>query len=312
MRSLILDGALGTELARRGWDVSDALWSARVLLEHPEAIEQVHYDYLVAGADCITTASYQVSFPGFRKAGKTRESAALALTESVRLAKQARARFATELKGRKEPLVAASVGPYGASLADGSEYHGNYSCTPEELFAFHLQRMFCLNAAEPDLFACETIPSWDEAETLLLALHQFPHQSAWFSFACRDGRNTVHGERIGDCANALAMEQQVAAIGVNCTAPEHISSLIAEIRAETSKPIVVYPNSGKTWDAKARNWLGTSSTQSWEVSAVEWYARGGNWIGGCCGSSPEDIGRMRAALEKNFPDAFGMSSAEKN
>src|SRR3974390_665956 len=199
MRTLILDGALGTELGQRGWDVSDALWSARILLEHPEAIEQIHYDYLQAGADCITTASYQVSFPGFKKAGKTRESTAWALTESVRLAKHARTRFANELKGRSEPLVAASVGPYGASLADASEYNGNYSCAPEELVKFHLQQMFCLNAAEPELFACETIPSWDEAESLLLALHQFPHMRAWFSFACKDGRHTVHGERISPC-----------------------------------------------------------------------------------------------------------------
>ncbi len=211
MQILMLDGAMGTELARRGWDVSDSLWSARVLLEHPEAIEQIHYDYLHAGADCITTASYQVSFAGFEQARKSREATVLALTESVRLAKQARARFANSLGRRREPLVAASVGPYGASLADGSEYHGNYGCGPDELLRFHLQRMFCLSAAEPDLFACETIPSWEEAEILLQAVHQFPHLSAWFSFACKDGQRTVHGELIRDCARALSAERQVVA-----------------------------------------------------------------------------------------------------
>jgi homocysteine S-methyltransferase len=304
MQILLLDGAMGTELTRRGWDVSDALWSARVLLEHPEAIEQIHYDYLRAGADCITTASYQVSFAGFEKAGKSREATALALTESVRIAKRARTRFANEFGQRREPLVAASVGPYGASLADGSEYHGNYACERMELLTFHMQRMFCLSAAEPDLFACETIPSWDEAEVLVEALHQFPHLPAWFSFACRDGEYTVHGERMRDCARALATERQVLAIGINCTAPLHVNALIAEIRAETSKPIVVYPNSGKTWDARARCWVGESSARSWEASAVEWFKQGASWIGGCCGTTPEDIGRMRLALEKEFPQGF--------
>jgi len=309
MPILILDGAMGTELARRGLDMSDSLWSARVLLEHPEAIEQIHYDYLQAGADCITTASYQVSFPGFEKAGKTREATVLALTESVRVAKQARARFAKKVERRRLPLVAASVGPYGASLADGSEYHGEYACSPTELLTFHLQRIFCLSAAEPDLFACETIPSWEEAEILLQALEQFPQMSAWFSFACMDGQHTVHGERIRDCAKALAAEKQVAAMGVNCTAPQHVSSLVSELRAETDKPIVVYPNSGQTWDAKSRSWLGKTSPQSWEDSAVEWYERGASWIGGCCGSTPEDIRRMRATLEKKFPEAFEESRA---
>jgi homocysteine S-methyltransferase len=310
MQILILDGAMGTELARRGWDVSDALWSASVLLKHPEAIGQIHYDYLRAGSDCITTASYQVSFAGFEKAGKSREATALALTESVRIAKQARTRFANELGERREPLVAASVGPYGASLADGSEYHGNYGCTPEKLLTFHLQRMFCLSAAEPDLFACETIPSWDEAEVLVEALHQFPQLPAWFSFACRDGQHTVHGERIRDCAQALAAERQVLAIGVNCTAPQHVNSLIAEIRGETSKPIVVYPNSGRTWDARARCWVGETSAESSESAAVEWFERGASWIGGCCGTTPENIRGMRAGLEKKFPEAFG--HAEEN
>lgn len=304
MGILILDGALGTELARRGFDVSDSLWSARVLLEQPEAIEEIHYDYLEAGADCVTTASYQVSFEGFQVAGKSREATALALTESVRVAKRARARFADKLRGRREPLVAASVGPYGASLADGSEYHGNYECAQLELLKFHLQRMFCLSAAEPDLFACETIPSWDEAEILVEALHQFPQLPAWFSFACRDGHYTVHGERIRDCAKALAAERQVAAIGVNCTAPEHVSSLIAEIRGETGKPIVVYPNSGQTWDAHDRSWRGNPTARPWEECAVEWHERGASWIGGCCGTTPVNICNMRLALESKFPQEF--------
>lgn len=304
MEILLLDGALGTELARRGWDVTDSLWSARVLLDHPEAVEQVHLDYLEAGARCITSGSYQVSFAGFEKVGMPREAATTALAQSVDIAKKARARFLEKHPDSKWPVIAASVGPYGASLADGSEFHGKYRSSPAELLDFHLQRLSCLSKAEPDIFACETIPSWQEAQILLEALQSFPQIPAWFSFTCRDELRTVHGELISDCAKGLSSHSRVSAIGVNCTAPEHVSSLISEIRANTPKPIVVYPNSGQTWDAETRSWLGKASVNSWEQRAVEWVQQGATWVGGCCGTTPDDIRQMRASLEKNFPAAF--------
>ncbi len=304
MELLLLDGALGTELARRGWDVTDSLWSARVLLDHPEAVEQVHLDYLSAGARCITTGSYQISFEGFEKAGFSRQTTADAFFQSVEIAKRARSRFLEKQPPGTLSMVAASVGPFGASLADGSEFHGNYNSSFVELLAFHTQRMFCLAKAEPDIFACETIPSWPEAEALLQALLPFPQIPAWFSFTCRDGLRTAHGELIADCAKSLSAHSQIAAIGVNCTAPEYVSSLIAQIRANTQKPIVVYPNSGQTWDATTRTWLGKASAHSWEQRAVEWVQQGATWLGGCCGTTPQDIREIRNALQKNFPAAL--------
>jgi homocysteine S-methyltransferase len=309
MDILLLDGALGTELARRGWDISDSLWSARVLLDHPEAIEQIHFDYLEAGARCITSGSYQVSFDGFEKVGMTRQDAALALSQSVEIAKRARTRFLEKYPAARLPLVAASLGPYGASLADGSEFHGNYQASFIDLYAFHAQRLSCLSKAEPDIFACETIPSWQEAEIILQALLPYPEIPAWFSFTCRDSLHTAHGELIRDCARTLSSHSQVSAIGVNCTAPAHISSLIAEIRAHTDKPIVAYPNSGQTWDAVARAWLGNSSAHSWGEQAVEWVHRGANWIGGCCGTTPEDIRQIRVALQSKFPHSLPQEKA---
>lgn len=304
MHVVILDGGMGTELARRGLGVSDSLWSARILLNHPEAIEQVHFDYLEAGADCITTASYQVSSESFVKAELTEEQARGALARSVELAKQARSKWMKLHPGKKEPWVAASVGPYGASLANGSEYHGNYACTFAELVAFHYHRIHVLEKTEPDLLACETIPSWGEAEALVEALRHFPLLSAWISFTCRDGRTTAHGESVRDCARILNRERQVVAIGVNCTAPEHIPFLITEIRSVTEKPIVVYPNSGQSWDAVHRCWRGEPTGDDLAERSVEWYARGARWIGGCCGTTPMNIRAMRAELQKRFPEGF--------
>ena len=304
MKVLMLDGGMGTELARRGFDVSDTLWSARALLQHPDEIEQVHYDYLAAGADCITTASYQISIEGFAKAGLSREEAAAAFQRSVELARRARGRLIGEGGPRRRPVIAASVGPFGAALADGSEYRGAYHATYAELYAFHYQQVHELDQAQPDLLACETLPSGDEADVLMQVLRHFPTLPAWFSFTCANERLTAHGEEIAECARVLDRERQVVGIGVNCTAPQYVAGLIGELRNATRKPIVVYPNAGRTWDARARAWVGETVEADWGKLALDWYDRGARWIGGCCGTTPETIRAMRASIEERYPGAF--------
>jgi homocysteine S-methyltransferase len=302
---MILDGGLGTELERRGVSVRSSLWSARALLESAAAVEGVHFDYLCAGSDCITTASYQVSFEGFVRSGLTRNDAIRALRSSVDIAKQARHRFVTAPAGippwRPQPLIAASVGPYGASLADGSEYHGNYECGLKELTAFHRERIEILVAASPDILACETIPSLAEAEAMLQAVQSFPGIKAWFAFTCQDALHNAHGETLRECVRLLKEEAGVAAIGINCTAPDLVSSLIlslvSELGSDTNLPIVVYPNAGQTWNAQRRAWVGERAIGDLHVLAKEWRECGASWIGGCCGTGPEYISRVRASLK---------------
>jgi homocysteine S-methyltransferase len=300
-RTVILDGGLGSELARRGLDVSDALWSARVLLDAPEAIEQVHLDYLQAGAEVITTASYQVSFEGFARAGLGAADAERALAESVAIARRARGKFAAQPAGAGDAAragaairVAASVGPYGATLADGSEFHGNYGVRFDELVEFHRRRLAVLARAGADLLACETLPSLEEARAIVVALRELRDAPpAWFSFTCRDGQHTAHGEPLGDCARLLDAEPAVVAIGVNCTAPQFVASLVRELRAATSKPIVAYPNRGQQWDAARRQWSGPAATENWGALARTWHNAGARWLGGCCGTTPADIASLR-------------------
>lgn len=293
---LILDGGLGSELDRRGCNVTDSLWSARVLLENPALIEQIHLDYLDAGAECVTTASYQVSAGGFARAGLTDQAATSALRDSVMAARRACETFAARNPSQRMPFVAASVGPYGATLADGSEFHGNYDCNFEDLVRFHRARLSILAAAGADILACETLPSLDEARAILEALKSVPGVRAWFSFTCRDGQHTAHGEAIRDCARVLNAEDAVVAIGVNCTAPGLVASLVREMRAVTTKRIVAYPNRGQKWDAVNRRWTGHAAPQSFGRLAAEWHALGANWIGGCCGTTPHDIAEIRASL----------------
>jgi homocysteine S-methyltransferase len=299
----VIDGGLATELSRRGMDLSDELWSARVLIEAPDAIEQVHTEYFLAGADIALTASYQASYDGFARRGLDTASTTAVLRRSVDLARSARSRA---LQARPAPerdlLVAASVGPYGAVLHDGSEYRGDYGLDVDALVNFHRRRFTVLADAGVDLLACETIPSRIEATALTRLLAERPDARAWITFTCRDGRHTSAGDSIAECARQLDEVPQVVAIGVNCVAPELVESLIGELLKGTTKPIVVYPNSGETWDAAARCWVGTANRFTHHVP--RWLGAGVSWIGGCCRTTPDDIRRVRADV-----DAFAAAGA---
>ena len=290
----ILDGGMATELEQLGASIDGPLWSAHVLEDAPEKILAVHRAYIAAGADVIETASYQVSGMGYAEFGLTPERADAALLRSVELARTA----AAEVSPRRV-LVAASLGPYGAALHNGAEYHGNYDCTHADLVRFHQERIAVLADARPeqapDLFAFETIPSLDEAEAVGEALAPWPHLAAWFSFTCRDSAHVAHGELMADCARAVAGFPQIAAIGVNCTRPSLIADLIVELRSASNKPILVYPNSGEDWDAQARCWTGTSDPADFGRAASNWFAAGAQIIGGCCRTRPEHIAQISTA-----------------
>lgn len=290
--ALVIDGALATELERRGCDLKDSLWSAKILLEQPEKIQQVHYDYFKAGADCAITASYQATVEGFMQRGLSEEEALALMQKSVTLARQARDEFWAEEAnrvGRLQPFVAASVGPYGAFLADGSEYRGNYGLTEVQLMDFHRPRMKALIEASPDLLACETIPSLLEAQALVHLLEEFRSIQAWISFSCCDEAHVNEGQRLEDCVRLLEASPFVAAVGVNCTSPQYIPALIAEAKKATSKPILVYPNSGESYDASSNDWDGHPVYESFGVEAKQWLHAGARLIGGCCRTTPQDI-----------------------
>ncbi|MBT0569082.1 homocysteine S-methyltransferase [Curvibacter sp. CHRR-16] len=293
---LILDGALGTELERRGADIKDPLWSAKLLLEQPDLIRQVHYDYFQSGADVATTSSYQATFEAFARRGLSDADTAKLMRLSVELAAQARDAFWAEPAnrvGRNKPLIAASVGPYGAMLANGSEYTGNYGLDEEALMAFHRPRLKVLAEAGADLLACETIPCLAEARAIARLLAEFPQASAWISFSCRDGQHNSQGESMAECVAALDGFAQVVAVGVNCTAPEHIPALLEHMQGHTSKPLLVYPNTGEHYDATSKTWHGDASASHFAEQASRWHAKGARLIGGCCRTRPDDIAAIQ-------------------
>ena len=289
---IIIDGAMATELEKYECNLNDRLWSAKILMENPELIKKVHLDYFKAGADCAITASYQATIEGFKERGLSELEAIGLIKKSVQIAAEARDDFWTELNdksNRPKPLVAASVGPYGAFLADGSEYRGNYSLNEDELVTFHKERIKLLVEAGADILACETIPCLVEAKAITRVLKEFPGVYAWFSFSAKDDYHISDGEKISSCAEWLDGEEQVAAIGINCSSPHFIESLIKEIKSRTSKPIIAYPNSGEEYDATSKTWGDASLTNHFTSNTRRWYEAGAQIIGGCCRTNPEDI-----------------------
>jgi len=282
--AVVLDGGMSNRLESAGYDLGDELWSARLLAERPEAITEAHLAYFDAGASVATTASYQATFEGFGRRGIGRARAARLLVLSVELAREAARRARAAGTGR--PLwVAASAGPYGAMLADGSEYRGRYGLSVGELERFHRPRLEILAAAAPDALALETVPDAEEGAALVRAVRGLG-VPAWLSYTV-EGRRTRAGQPLEEAFAPAADADEIIAVGVNCCAPEDVPYAVGVAARVTGKPVVVYPNSGEAWDPRARAWTGRSRFGAGQAEA--WRDAGARLIGGCCRVGPAGI-----------------------
>jgi homocysteine S-methyltransferase len=289
--TVVLDGGMSNQLESAGHDLGDELWSARLLAERPDAVTEAHLAYFLAGASVAITASYQATFEGFARRGIGHEEAARLLALSVELGREAARQARAAGVGR--PLwVAASAGPYGAMLADGSEYRGRYGLSVTELERFHRPRLEVLAAAAPDVFALETVPDTDEATALLRAVRGLG-VPAWLSYTV-DGRRTRAGQPLEEAFALAADAEEVIAVGVNCCAPDDVAPAVEIATRVTGKPVVVYPNSGEAWNAGTRTWNGRTSFDTEQVRA--WREEGARLIGGCCRVGPKTITSIARTL----------------
>ena len=295
-RPLLLDGGLATQLEAQGCDISNALWSASLLIENPQAIVDASRAFLDAGAECIATASYQASREGFAQRGLSAADADMLMQRSVELAHRARDEYVNITSPAFKPLVAASIGPYGAMLHDGSEYRGDYGVSAETLRDFHAARLALFDKSGVDVLALETIPSLPEAEVLADLLMDCS-TPAWVSYSCRDGGHVVDGTPIEEAVCLFKSHPTVVAVGINCTPPQFASELIAKIRkALPDKAVMAYPNSGETYHAETNSWSGTVTPLDYAAAARDWIAAGARIVGGCCRTGPEHIRAMRDAI----------------
>jgi len=287
----VLDGGLATELEARGLDLDDPLWSARALIDAPDVVAAVHRDYLEAGTDIIATATYQATMPAVT---------AHEILSGVTLACRERDAFWEQRErdgARPRPLVAASIGSYGAFLADGSEYRGDYGLDVDALAAWHRPRLRLLEGSGADLVAFETIPSIVEAEAIVLLLAESDGPPAWLSFQARNAEDLADGAPV-EAAAALAERcPRILAVGVNCVSPALVAPLLARLASATAIPLAAYPNRGDAWDVASRRWIASGTAVAFDGLVQGWRAAGARLIGGCCRTTPADIRAIAAALD---------------
>ena len=303
---MVIDGSMSTALAALGCDLNNKLWTAAALDKEPQLIKRVHEDYFKAGADCGITCSYQATIPGFMNAGYTYEQSEVLIKRSVEIFKSARESWwlgEGKCSGRSYPLCLAAVGPYGAYLADGSEYRGRYGVSDDTLRDFHKHRMELLVEAGADMLLIETQPSMQEVR-VITALAEEMGIDYWVSFSCSDGRHISEGDLIRDCAAELGTgHPHLKMIGVNCVAPKFISELTDEIRSACSIPVGVYPNSGETYDPATKTWHGDADGKSFGDYAYEWMQHGASAVGGCCQTVAKhitEVYKARARFNKSM------------
>lgn len=301
---LVIDGSMSTALEALGCDLNDSLWTARVLAEQPDLVRQVHLNYFRAGADCSITASYQATIPGLTARGYSTRVAEDFIARSVELLLEARESWWQQEgrdSGRAMPLCLGAVGPYGAYLADGSEYRGNYGVSDDVLRQFHRRRMEILWEAGADLLIIETQPSLHEA-LIEAEIAEELGADYWISFSCRDGSHIHEGDRIADCAAALSQgHPHLQMIGVNCTPPQFVEHLIGQLRSGTELPVAVYPNSGEEYDPTTKTWHGSRDGVTSGDYARRWMRAGAKAVGGCCrtvDSHVREVVRAREIFQK--------------
>lgn len=295
-KGLVVDGAMATELEKHGVNTDSDLWSAKALIENPEAITAVHESYFQNGADVATTNTYQANVSKFMELGFSESESENLIIKAVELAKKARSNYFDSLpkdvrqKRAPHPLVAGSVGPYGAYLADGSEYTGDYNLSKSEYQEFHYSRMELLNRAGVDLFAFETQPNFDEANALVdLLMDKFPEQHAWLTFSVKDDSTLCDGTSLSEAVKYFNGADQISAIGVNCTTLENIHEIVRNVNQVTDKPIIVYPNNGDIYDPVTKTWQANPQADTFSDLVPEWLEAGAKLIGGCCRTTPNDI-----------------------
>ena len=294
---LVLDGGFATELEKKGYNLNDRLWSAKIIAEAPGAIKDVHLSYLNAGADCIITSSYQATVPGFMAAGYSRKDSIDLIGRSVTIANDAIRQFldtAPDMVNRPEPFIAASAGCYGAYLADGSEYRGDYHLDIKGYKNFHRERADILVGAGARIIAFETFPCMEEAAAVAELMEEYRDILYWIVFTVKDAVSTSHGDNFADCVKLLQGRKNLLAAGVNCSAPQFISPILDSLDPELKKNFTVYPNSGEHYHIDCSCWDDDSTAGDWRKLSEEWYGKGAVLIGGCCRTGPADIAKIKS------------------
>lgn len=292
---LLIDGAMSTALEQLGADTNNPLWTASVLDKQPNLVKQVHQEYFKVGARLAITDTYQANVQAFVANGYSERQAHALIKRAVQLARDARDEYqqATGVYN----YIAGAVGPYGAYLADGSEYTGDYQRSEAEFKEFHRPRLTDILSVGVDVIAIETQPRLDEVIAVLkLAKELAPTIPCYVSFSLKDHASLADGTPLAVAAATVDQYDNVFAIGANCIPLERVAPAVTVIRRATDKPIIAYPNSSAVYDPQTKTWAYPHGHRSLASYLPQWLSAGVTIVGGCCTTTPADIALLHEKL----------------
>ena len=296
--TVVLDGAMSTPLERLGADTNNDLWTAKALIDNEELVYEVHKMYFEAGADLIITDTYQANVQAFEKVGYSEKEARNLIKKAVKIAQKARDDYKN--KTGKHNYIAGTIGPYGAYLANGSEYRGDYELSTKEYQQFHLPRIEELATTGVDILAIETQPKLDEVLAILeLLKEKYPQQKVYVSYTLSDDDTISDGTPLPRAIHALEDYSQVIAVGINCVKLELVEPALKNMKEITDKHLIVYPNSSAVYDPKSKTWSQPKTSATFEELIPNWYEAGARIIGGCCTTGPKEIKAVADFIKRN-------------
>jgi len=286
----ILDGATGTELGRRGVDISLPLWSTRALITAPDVLADVHRDYLDAGADAITANTFRT-----HRRALAREPQAHGAPDAAELTRTA-VKIAREacLKHKPGALVFGSVAPledcYRPDLAPGAD-----DCARE-----HAELIATLVEAGVDRVLIETMNNLTETRAAVAAARRLA-PDRWMVSFCTDTAASPGTLLSGEPIEAILDELgDASAVGVNCVAAPDVARQVALLRKRLpdTVAIIAYANIG--YADEHGNWVPTDAVDPDRYAdyATRWVEAGASIIGGCCGTTPATIAAVAGRLSR--------------
>ena len=287
----LLDGSMSFPMEQLGYNLKNKLWTGKALINNPDLIKDIHKGYIDAGADFISTSTYQISFDRLKNMGYQSEEIKKIFQKSVDIVKDA----IEESKLKKEIKIVGSFGPYASYDPEASEYIGEYDSTDIEIKKFHLNNIRIIEETDLDIILYETIPCLREIKILSEALSHSTKE-IWISITCNEEMEFRDGSSFKDACEIISKIEKITTMGINCFSPLLVKKAIDLLKKYSNKKILIYPNSGEIYNPKERFWTGNNEFNNSMIK--NWLSLYPDIIGGCCRIGYDDIKKMRVEIDK--------------
>jgi homocysteine S-methyltransferase len=286
----LLDGSMSFPMEHLGYNLKNKLWTGMALISDPDIIKNIHKDYINAGADYISTSTYQVSYDRLKNMGYQSSEIKKVFQKSVDLVKEA----IKESGSKKEIKIVGSFGPFASYDPNASEYVGKYNSTDDEIKNFHLNNINIIEETDLDIILYETIPCLREIKVLSKVLSQ-TNKEIWISITCNENIEFRDGSSFKEACKIISQIEQITTLGINCFSPLLVEKALKELKKYSNKKTLVYPNSGEQYNPKVKYWSGKNEFNNLMIK--NWLSLSPDIIGGCCRVGYNNIKKMREEID---------------